>query len=41
MRSIRIFTKNMDDPYYEPTVVVHDNTASITTIRLQVAGYRI
>ena len=21
---IRVFTKNMDDPYYEPTIVVHD-----------------
>ena len=25
MRSIRIFAKNMGDPYYEPTIVVHDN----------------
>ena len=24
MRSIRIFAKNMGDPYYEPTIVVHD-----------------
>ena len=24
MRSIRVFAKNMDDPYYEPTIVVHD-----------------
>ena len=24
MRSIRIFAKNMGDPYYEPTTVVHD-----------------
>jgi len=23
--SIRIFAKNMGDPYYEPTIVVHDN----------------
>ena len=22
--SIRIFAKNMGDPYYEPTIVVHD-----------------
>ena len=22
--SIRIFEKNMGDPYYEPTIVVHD-----------------
>ena len=25
MYSIRIFAKNMGDPYYEPTIVVHDN----------------
>ena len=25
MRSIRIFAKNMGNPYYEPTIVVHDN----------------
>jgi len=25
VRSIRIFAKNMGDPYYEPTIVVHDN----------------
>jgi len=24
MCSIRIFAKNMDDPYYEPTIVVHE-----------------
>jgi len=24
VRSIRVFAKNMGDPYYEPTVVVHD-----------------
>ena len=24
MHSIRIFTKYMGDPYYEPTIVVHD-----------------
>ena len=24
MRSIRIFAKNMGDPYYEPTIMVHD-----------------
>ena len=24
MRSIRVFAKNMGDPYYEPTIVVHD-----------------
>ena len=26
MRSIRIFAKNMGDPYYEPTIMVHDTT---------------
>ena len=26
VRSIRIFAKNMGDPYYEPTIVVHDST---------------
>ena len=25
MRSIRICAKNMGDPYYEPTIVVHNN----------------
>jgi len=25
VRSIRIFAKNMGDPYFEPTIVVHDN----------------
>jgi len=24
MRSIRVFAKNMGDPYYEPTIVVYD-----------------
>ena len=24
MRSIRVSAKNMGDPYYEPTIVVHD-----------------
>ena len=24
--SIRTFAKNMGDPYYEPTIVVHDTT---------------
>ena len=24
VHSIRIFAKNMGDPYYEPTIVVHD-----------------
>ena len=24
MRSIRVFAKNKGDPYYEPTIVVHD-----------------
>ena len=25
--SIKIFAKNMGDPYYEPTIVVHDSIA--------------
>ena len=25
MRSIRVFVNNMGDPYYEPTIVVHDS----------------
>ena len=40
MRFIRIFAKNMGDPYYEPTIVVHDikeecqtaNTACTNTL---------
>ena len=31
MRSIRIFAKNMGDPYYEPTNVVRDNSWSSST----------
>ena len=27
VRSIRVFAKNMGDPYYEPTIVVHDTTS--------------
>ena len=30
MHSIRIFAKNMGDPYYEPTIVVHDDIISTT-----------
>jgi len=26
VRFIRVFAKNMGDPYYEPTIVVHDTT---------------
>ena len=26
MRSIRVFAKNMGNPYYEPTIVVHDKS---------------
>jgi len=26
VRSIRVFAKNLGDPYYEPTIVVHDST---------------
>ena len=29
MRSIRVFAKNMGNPYYEPTIVVHDNSTHI------------
>jgi len=27
------FSKNMGDPYYEPTIVVHDKELSTTAIR--------
>ena len=43
MRSIRIFAKNMGDPYYEPTIVVHDHfekaliEAVFTIVKLHVA----
>jgi len=30
--SIRIFAKNMGDPYYEPTIVVHDNNTVLTAL---------
>jgi len=26
VRSIRVFAKNLGDPYYEPTIVVHDSS---------------
>jgi len=25
MHSIRVFAKNLGNPYYEPTIVFHDN----------------
>ena len=31
MHSIRIFAKNMGDPYYEPTIVVHDRHEETTS----------
>ena len=34
MRSIRIFAKNMGDPYYEPTTVVHDRSALSFTVEI-------
>ena len=30
--SIRIFEKNISDPYYEPTIVVHDTEPSSNTL---------
>jgi len=30
VRSIRVFAKNLGDPYYEPTIVVHDNFNAVT-----------
>ena len=38
MRSIRIFAKNMGDPYYELTIVVHDICTEIC-IHLLVVSY--
>ena len=32
MCSIRIFAKNIGDPYYEPTIVVHDTLRLIMNI---------
>ena len=29
MRSIKSFAKNMGDPYYEPTTVVHDEPTTV------------
>ena len=34
MRSIRIFAKNMGDPYYELTIVVHDKSSGLPRIGL-------
>jgi len=28
--SIRVFAKNLGDPYYEPTIMVHDNACNHT-----------
>ena len=25
VRSIRVFAKNMGEPYYEPTIMIHDS----------------
>ena len=39
MCSIRIFAKNMGDPYYEPSIVVHDyidNTSLATATRIMI-----
>ena len=33
MHSIRIFAKNMGDPYYEPTIMVRDLVHLYTTCR--------
>ena len=30
--SIRGFEKNIHDPYYEPTIVVHDSHEEVTTV---------
>ena len=36
MRSIRVFAKkNMGDPYYEPTIVVHDYSYLFIFITVQ------
>ena len=40
MRSIRIFAKNMGDPYYEPTIVVHDKTPKAYNSTLGPAALR-
>jgi len=29
VRSIRVFAKNLGDPYYEPTIVVHDRAPEV------------
>jgi len=36
VRSIRVLQKIIGDPYYEPTIVVHDNTESSCLRDLQV-----
>jgi len=34
MRSIRIFAKNLGNPYYEPTIVVHDRRYHTSATKL-------
>jgi len=40
MRSIRVFAKNLSDPYYEPTIVVHD-TQTLNCSQKKNFAYRI
>ena len=39
VRSIRVFAKNMGDPYYEPTIVVHDIRISETSDKQQILSH--
>ena len=41
MRSIRIFARNMGDPYYEPTIVVHDKSYFLFRQSLKLGGVSI
>jgi len=37
--SIRIFAKNMGDPYYEPIIVVHDTCGNLFSKRRASSKY--
>ena len=39
--SIRIFAKNIGDPYYEPTIVVHDNVLSLVQISKRIGSFTL
>jgi len=41
MRSIRVFAKNLGDPYYEPTIVIHDNMNKMANFKWQISKWQM